>query len=387
MKTVGVLGASGLVGAALVERLLAEGSYHVRPLTHSSGNAQRLARRGLQLHSVDLLDRASVLEAITGCFYVVNCSRGSEDVMFQGLRNLLRACIKSGVQRLVHLSSTAVYGELPKPESTRENALPDVLPGSYGAMKLRQDEMVLSACRHGLPCTILCPPNISGPYSVYLLMLIESIRNGNFALLESGESPCNLVDVQNLAEAIVLALTNGRADGTRIFVTDGETATWRQLAETLAPLAGQSPPLPSVSRNEVRTTVTERSERRLSPLRSVKHLLSSDVRSTLRGDPLFSEVERLARIGLRRLPKSIVSRVESMARGKTRISMTEERMPYDMRFMQHQLRCVTHECTRAQIELGYRPICTFAQSMESFRLWYETLYGWGSNAWPLLTLL
>ena len=82
MGTVAVFGAAGFVGATLVERLLAGGRHEVRPYIHSTGNAWRLSRHGLELRSVDVRDRALVREALVGVSHVVNCTPGPRDVMW-----------------------------------------------------------------------------------------------------------------------------------------------------------------------------------------------------------------------------------------------------------------------------------------------------------------
>jgi nucleoside-diphosphate-sugar epimerase len=114
---IAVLGASGLVGATFVEHLLAQGEYDVRPIIHSSGNAWRLARWGMDLTSVDVLSPDSVRQALAGVTHVVNCTAGTTDVLVKGLKNILASCHACRIQRLVHLSSVLVYGERPAPES------------------------------------------------------------------------------------------------------------------------------------------------------------------------------------------------------------------------------------------------------------------------------
>src|SRR6185503_20073057 len=108
------------------------------------------------------------------------------------------------VQRFVHLSSVAVYGDPPPAESVHESAPTKPENGSYGWIKLQQDQLVKEAAIAGLPSVILCPPNISGPYSDYLVSLVDCLRGGRFAMLQDGSAPCNLVDVSNLSHAIEL---------------------------------------------------------------------------------------------------------------------------------------------------------------------------------------
>ncbi|HEY9446059.1 MAG TPA: NAD(P)-dependent oxidoreductase, partial [Burkholderiales bacterium] len=139
MRRIAVVGASGLVGSTLTERLLAQGADEIVPFIHSSGNAMRLARRGVELKMLDLMEPTQVEAALAGVTHVVNCSRGSDEVMLTGLSNLLAASRKHRVERFVHLSSVAVYGDPPPPESSAEDAPALPARGTYGWIKLQQD--------------------------------------------------------------------------------------------------------------------------------------------------------------------------------------------------------------------------------------------------------
>ena len=120
MRRIAIVGASGFVGSTLVERLLAQGRDEVLPFIHSSGNAMRLARLGIELPTIDLLVRDQVDAALRGCTHVVNCALGGADAALRGLRNLLAACRKHKVERFIHLSSVLVYGDPPPvPSITR----------------------------------------------------------------------------------------------------------------------------------------------------------------------------------------------------------------------------------------------------------------------------
>jgi predicted dehydrogenase/nucleoside-diphosphate-sugar epimerase len=270
---VAVLGASGFVGSALVERLRRNG-IDVLPAIHSSGNAWRLARHGIPLRSVDVMSRAGVGEFLRGCTHVVNCTRGSDEVMIGGLKNLLAEAAKQRVRRLIHLSSIAVYGQRPPPEAVFEECTPRPTPGSYGWIKLRQDQLVARAHANGLSCAILCPPDITGAYSPFLSMVLAVMRHGRLALVDNGKMPINVVDVENLCHTIELALCVDSADGRRMFITDGDEITWQNLTDELMPLAEIAAPLPSFARSEIADPISGR----ISLRRAMRHLVSSEVR-------------------------------------------------------------------------------------------------------------
>jgi len=384
MKRVAVIGASGFVGSTLVERLLSGGGNEVVPFIHSSGNAMRLARRNMNLQMLDLLDAHQVDAALKGVTHVVNCSRGGDEVMLTGLKHLLSAAKRQRVERFVHLSSVAVYGDPPPPESTREGAPTRPVGGTYGALKLKQDGMVAAAAASGLSSVTLCPPNIGGPYSFFLVALVDTLRAGRFALLDDGDAPCSLVDVSNLCHAIELALTNGPGDGARMFVTDDENTTWRTVIDNLLPLVVSARTVPRVSREQLESARVAPSKP-ASIGRSLKHLVSSDVREAFRKDPLWAKVDFALRRTVARLGKEREDALRLSVEGPLKVQPIAP--TFDPGLCCQQMRGVVHSCALAKEKIGYKPVFSVAQSMEAFRTWYRIEHGMDTAAWPLLEQL
>ncbi len=383
MTRIAVFGASGFVGATVVERLLARG-HSVRPLIHSTASAWRLGRYGIDLRPVELLNAGEVRTALEGCTHVVNCSRGPRAVMFQGLRNLLEASRELGIRRFVHLSSVAVYGDQPPPESSHEDAPTKPVPDSYGWTKLEQDGMVQAACRRGLPSVILCPPYIAGAYSNFVLRVLDGIQAGSFALVDAGTLPSNLIDVQNLAQAAELALFCEEADGARIFVTNDEDTRWRDVAEALLPLVGRPVSLDTVRAEDARRLVGSAATPKPSTIRTFKRLISSrEVLNILREDPLLQRSYLLAqRLGGIVSP-ALVRRLKAQVSPPPRIARQSPSPRYDKHLVSLQLRGVRHTCDRARAVLNYTPELSFAASMQAFATWYRRTHGWGEDYAPL----
>jgi nucleoside-diphosphate-sugar epimerase len=329
---------------------------------------------------------SQVSHALEGCTHVVNCTRGSSKVMLTGLKNLLAASRSQKVQRLVHLSSVAVYGDPPSPESEREEASAAPALSSYGAEKAQQDDMVATATTCGLDSVILCPPNISGAYSSFMGNVLGDLRNGSFALLDGGNRPNNTVDVDNLVHAIVLALNTVKGDGKRIFISDGTGYTWKDLVDGLLPLAELSGPVPVIDADSLIVPPTVLPVP-ASVWSSMKHLLSSDVREALRRDPLWAKFDK----ELRRLAGSGGTAVEHRLRlsieGPRKVKKVFDQNPYSSRYNAMQLRGVWHRIDRAREVLGYEPPVPFAESLARYRAWYQTMHGFGAPYWPLVKVL
>jgi nucleoside-diphosphate-sugar epimerase len=382
---VAVFGASGLIGSAVVERLMANPDIEVRPVIHTSASAWRLARRGLEFTLADLHDRESVRAALGPCTHVVNCSRGPEETMIKGLANLLVECQRARVDRFVHLSSVSVYGDSPPASSATEDAPTRPVKGSYGWVKLQQDGMVEAARRRGLSTIILCPPNITGTFSRFLLELLESLAAGRFRLVNGGASPCNVVDANNLAYAVELALATKAAEPGRFFVTDGEPATWHGFVTKLGQCLDPPPQLESIPASAV-LSGGDRTNARASLASTLKHLASKDVRSVLRRDPLLAKID----FGLRATFATLPSWVENAVRSRLSSPPTapiSTAPPYDFSFCRMQLRDVRHSCERARNILKYRPVFSTAQSLDAFGRWYRQMYGLDEPCRELLSYL
>ncbi len=387
---VAVLGASGFVGTRLVEQLWADDEVEVRPFIHSSGAAAQLARHGRPLQSVDVLSQKDLERALAGCTHVVNCSRGSQfRVMYEGLRNILSAASTHGVQRVVHLSSVAIYGPAFETRTVVDESYPPrVTRGLYAWQKLKQDELIRKAVSRGLPCVTVCPPNIVGPGSSYYLEVLEALRGGRFVYVEDGDMPCDQIDVANLAHAITLALTCSEADGRRIFVTNDESTTWREVVDALSPVAGAPAPPRSMPLAEAVSFDRARAKPSISVRRALKHMTSWEVRAALKKDPLFSSFEKSARSMAARLPEPAQAFIKGRrkdarrggAAGKAWDNVSE-------RLVNQQLRNAYYSCDRAKEILGFHPIVSFGQSTDAFKRWYRAHSGFGSDAWNLVSEL
>jgi hypothetical protein len=252
---------------------------------------------------------------------------------------------------------------------------------------MKQDQLVESAARRGLPCVVLCPPNISGPYSAFMVQLVDAMRSGEFALVDGGRTPCSLIDVQNLVHAIRLALSCETADGRRIFVTDSPPVSWGEVADALADVCQGQHVAGSLGLEEAARLVREKKPPRPSVLRALKHLASSEVRDVLCRDRLLGSMEACVKRVAERLPSGVQDWLRSGDAEAVPRAPANGNPQYSKRHVRTQLRNVRYSLHRAAEILGYEPIVDFPESIRGFKRWYKALCGWEDESWALLSQL
>ncbi|MEJ2539739.1 MAG: NAD-dependent epimerase/dehydratase family protein, partial [Gemmatimonadota bacterium] len=168
-----VTGATGMLGAHVVQRLLAE-DWRVRCLVRRPSQAAWLAQRGVEIARGDLTDGPSVVRAARGVDLVIHAAAaiGSEGawsafeaVNVAGTSHVAMAAAAARA-RLVLVSSTAVFGrERYRDEPTHEAVpLPELPPeDAYGRSKQLAERRVLDAHEAGrIWATVVRPPLMYG---------------------------------------------------------------------------------------------------------------------------------------------------------------------------------------------------------------------------------
>jgi len=224
-----VTGATGMLGAYLVDTLQERG-WRVRALVRSSSSVAGLRERGVEVAHGDLEDAGSLRDAARGCDVVLHAAAaiGSDAewdrfrrVNVQGTANVVEAARRAGA-RLVHVSSTAVYGgERYGTCPTDELAPLPELPAAdaYGRSKQEAERIVLKACTAGLIWgSVVRPPVMYGAGDRQFAPRVGPVlEHGVFPLIDGGLARLTLVHARNVAEGAVLAASVDAASG-RVFL-------------------------------------------------------------------------------------------------------------------------------------------------------------------------
>ena len=240
-----VTGASGFIGGVVCERAIEHG-HEVTALVRRPGSEPpgTAAVRG-DLGPDGRLEQA-VAEARPECVIHLAAEIASQrdaakvtEVNVAGTRRLLDACLalgeagelsppaEAGMERRPTLRrfifcSTVVTGEAHGELLTEDSALPVETP--YGRAKQEGERMVLDS---GLPAVVIRPSHVYGPGGWYGEELVPRLRQpGRFAVIGSGANLWDVVHVEDVAAAILLAVDAGAADGRVYHVADDEPITF-----------------------------------------------------------------------------------------------------------------------------------------------------------------
>ena len=240
-----VTGGSGGLGSALVARLRSEGK-RVRVMVR---RVPERPQEGIEYVRGDLADPAAVDSAVRGAacvFHVGATMKGGwpehQGGTIEGTRNVIDACRKHGVDKLVHVSSMSVIAWAgaesfaPVDEETAFESRAEER-GAYTRAKLEAEKLVAAAAREGLPTVIVRPGQIFGGRIPLMTGAVARRAAGRFLVLGDGEIPLPLVYIDDVVDALMLAAGSGLHGGEVIQIVDPESWTQNQVLAEVGPSA------------------------------------------------------------------------------------------------------------------------------------------------------
>jgi dihydroflavonol-4-reductase len=247
---IAVTGASGLLGGNLVRELLAHG-YRVRAVIHQDDRA--VAGLGVEVISADLADPASLERAFTGVDTVYHLAGlislrlddwdALQRVNVLGTRNVVEACLRCGVKRLVHVGS--VHARRPEPfDQPLDEDRPLITESAappYERSKALGELEVQKGIERGLDAVILLPSGILGPYDFrpsYLGAALRRMQRGDLPALITGGY--DWVDARDVAAGAIHA-ANVALAGSR-YILSGHWLSIRDVAMMVAQISGAPAP-------------------------------------------------------------------------------------------------------------------------------------------------
>ncbi|HTN90240.1 MAG TPA: NAD(P)H-binding protein [Sorangium sp.] len=235
MRTVLVLGGTGLTGRRLVEALLQEG-FLVRCAVRNLDAARARLPAAAELVRGDIADRASIEEAVRGCEAVFNCvhtlspQKGAApgetfvDTEVRGLENVVAACRIHGVRRVLYVT---FLGITPDTRSI------------WARGRWKAEQMLLGS---GLDVTILRPGQIVGRGGFGFDTTLANARRRVALILGSGRSRMQNIALDDLVHYLVRSLDEPRTFGRAFDVGGDEAFTTDEMVDVAARVLGRRPP-------------------------------------------------------------------------------------------------------------------------------------------------
>ncbi|RMH33573.1 MAG: NAD-dependent epimerase/dehydratase family protein [Nitrospirae bacterium] len=217
-----VTGATGFIGAAVVQALLQAGM-EVRALVRPTSPRDNLEGLPVECVEGDLLDFTSLRRALAGCrqLYHIAAHYALWDrnpaqfyrVNVEGTRWVLMAARDVGVERIVYTSTIGAIG-LPEGGGLGTETTPVTcaqLAGDYKRSKYLAEQEVQRFLAEGLPVVIVNPTAPVGERDIKPTptgqMILDFLRGRMWAYIETG---MNLIDVDDVAVGHLLAMERGR---------------------------------------------------------------------------------------------------------------------------------------------------------------------------------
>jgi nucleoside-diphosphate-sugar epimerase len=214
---VAITGGAGFLGINLIRYLRRRGyritSLDLLEFDHTDMRGEVEAIQG------DIRDLATVRRAVEGARFVVHAAAAlplytPADIYttdIDGTRNVLQASLDAGVERVIQISSTAVYGIPDHHPLLEDDRLQGV--GPYGEAKVEAEAVCRQYRAQGLCVPIIRPKSFVGPerLGVFALLYEWAEEGRSFPVLGRGTNRYQLLDVEDLCEAIHLTMTLDRA--------------------------------------------------------------------------------------------------------------------------------------------------------------------------------
>jgi nucleoside-diphosphate-sugar epimerase len=266
-KRIAVTGATGFLGRYLVDVLLERGA-QVIGVVRNPDRVPELARRGVELRTADLADRARLTEGFRGTDAVVsNAALFSVRKMFgigngnwqehqrtniEGTRNVFEAISAAGVQRVVHVSSVAVYAGRSQAKTAEDHQQLNEKSwrtplNAYQISKALSEQLAWKlAEQYGLALTTVRPCGIYGAFDPNFMAILKRLLGLPISVFPVWLH-LPLVYAGDVAEAIALALQKPVSVGKAYNVT-GDDLDIAEFARAWKHAGGKTPlltiPLP-----------------------------------------------------------------------------------------------------------------------------------------------
>lgn len=247
-----ITGALGFIGTHTVKRLAQDG-HQLVCLVRKTSNADSLRDIGATAVTGDVMDKDSVCAAMHGCNSAVHLAnlysfwqpdpRLYAAVNIGGTRNVMECALETGLSKVVHISTAAVYGKPADHPFTEDSVVGPARFSEYARTKYAGDLIAWELHeKRGLPLVVLYPGVVLGPGDPkFTGLYIQDFIRGRVPATGFNDSAFTYVHVRDVAEAIVRALEKPDSTGEK-YLLGKEHLTNRRYSALISDISGASMP-------------------------------------------------------------------------------------------------------------------------------------------------
>ncbi len=249
---VSMTGASGLLGRALVSKLVASGRFEVLAFTRQTPINPVHGAKYLPVGN--LTQETQWQDGLLGVHTLVHCAArvhvmhdteadpltAFRSVNVDGTLNLARQAVAEGVKRFVFISSVKVNGVSTHPGQALTEADAPNPQDAYGQSKQEAEQGLRQlAADTGMEVVIIRPPLVYGPgVKANFAALMRAVQRGWPLPLGAVYNQRSLVAVSNLVDFIITCITHPQAANQTFLVSDGQDLSTTELVRGMAQAAG-----------------------------------------------------------------------------------------------------------------------------------------------------
>ena len=215
-----ITGASSEMGGALIRQLLNNAGLKIRAMVHRS----LVNIPGCEIRPGDLKNSGLLTRALSGVDTVVHMAALTKstseldyfETNVNGTENLIDACLKNGVKKIIYISSSAA----------------SLNGGGYSRSKLEAEQCIK---RSGMKWVIIRPSEVYGQRAGPINRLISWIQRCIFVpVIGSGQSKLSPVFIDDVVSTIALSIFNKEVESETIVLAGPEELTYDDLVDRIA---------------------------------------------------------------------------------------------------------------------------------------------------------
>jgi nucleoside-diphosphate-sugar epimerase len=259
-----ITGGTGFIGRYTVE-LLSKTNHQLVLLTRKSSNTSflnEINNENITTTAGDLTDEESLLNGMKSCDAVINIAalysfwepdkKRYSGINIKGTQNVMECALKSGVKKIVHISTAGVFGKPSEEPFNEESAAGPVQFSEYFRTKYEGDRIAWDLYKNkGLPLVVIYPVCVLGPGDPNASAnYVQNLINRRLPATVFKNKVFSFVCVKDVAQAIVSALEKENNFGEKYLV--GNTRLkWKEINKLINGMSGV--PLPKLNLPDVIT--------------------------------------------------------------------------------------------------------------------------------------